>query len=152
MSVCVKVIALVGARGIHVGIAATQFATSPDVAVMRAVITHATQINCSVGPCGAAVGEVKTVSLGLNAGCEISHVIIRQEGLHREIIESGIHIIVLVADVIVAITAHRAATGGNAQVTGNPLAAFLVDLATHLHGRKLHVIQPQHLIQSTGIA
>ena len=87
-AVCIhiQVTSLVGAGGIHIGITATQPATCLDVAVVGAIIAHTSQIDSRIGPCAAAIGEIKAI------------------------VECGIHIVILVAHVIVAITSQGTAT------------------------------------------
>ena len=151
MGVHIEVTTLIGARSVHVGKAAAQLASGLDVAVASAVVTHAAQIDCRIGPGGTAIGVIKSVTLCLDAGREALHVIVGKERLDREIVERGIHVIVLVAHVIVAIATHGSATSGDAQVARHIAAAFLVDLATQFHGRQFHAIQAEHLVEHTGI-
>ena len=151
MGVHIEVTTLIGARSVHVGKAAAQLASGLDVAVASAVVTHAAQIDCRIGPGGTAIGEIKSVTLCLDAGREALHVIVGKERLDREIVERGIHVIVLVAHVIVAIATHGSATSGDAQVARHIAAALLVDLATQFHGRQFHAIQAEHLVEHTGI-
>ena len=111
-AVCIhiQVTSLVGAGGIHIGITATQPATCLDVAVVGAIIAHTSQIDSRIGPCAAAIGEIKAVAAGINTAGQIPDIILGQKRLDREIVECGIHIVILVAHVIVAITSQGAAT------------------------------------------
>ena len=147
----VKVAALVGTGGIHVGIAATQLTARLDVAVMVAIISHAGQIDGCIGPCGATIGKIEAVTARIDATGEVAHVIVRQERIDGEVVEAGVHVIILVTDVIVTVATHRAATCRHSQVAGHPTATFLIDLAAHLHGRELDVFQTQHLVEHAGV-
>ena len=151
VGISIKVTALIGTGGIYIGIAATQFAAGLDIAVMRAIVTHAGQIDGSVGPSGAAVGEVEAVTARIDTAREVLDVIIGQERLDGEIVERRIHIIILVADVIVAIAAQGTAARRNAQVASHPFASLLIEFSAHLHGRQFHVLQAQHLVEGAGI-
>ena len=147
----VKVTAPVGTRGIHVGIAAPQLAAGLDVAIVSAVVANTGQVDRGIGPSAAAVGKIKAMAAGINAAGETLDVIVRQEGLDREVVEGGIHVVILVADVVVTVTPHCAATSRDTQVAGHPSAAFLIDLATQLHGRQFHVVEAQHLVQDARV-
>ena len=151
VGVDIQVTAAVSTLGIDIGVAAAQLAAGLEVAVVGAVIAHAGQIDGGIGPCRAAVGKVKAVTAGVDAAREVPDVVIGQERLDGEIIERGIHVVVLVAHVVVTVATQGSATRRDAQVAGYPLAAFLVDLAAHLHGRQFHVLEAQHLVQHTGV-
>ena len=110
MGISVKVASLIGALSIYIGIATAQLATSLDVAIMGAVVAHTGQVDGGIGPCRTTVGKVKAMTTGFDACGEVLHVIVRQERFDREVIERGIHVIVLAADIIVAVTAHRTTT------------------------------------------
>ena len=151
MGISIKVTSLVGACSIYIGIAATQLATSFNVAIMGAVVAHTGQVDGGIGPCRTTVGKVKAMSTGFDACGEVLHVIVRQERFDREVIERGIHVIVLAADIIVAVTAHRTTTSRDAQVASHPSATLLAQFAAHLHGRQFHVLESQHLVQHAGV-
>ena len=92
------------------------------------------------------------MATGIDASGEVVDVITRQEGFHGEVVEVSIHVIVLVADIVIAVAAHRAAASSDAQVAGYPSAAFLADLTAHLHRRQFHVFQAEHLVQHRRVA
>ena len=152
MGIGVEVIALATTCSIHIGIAPTQVSSSPNVAIARAVIAHIAQVDGSIGPSRAAVGEVEAVATGVDACREVLDIIIGQERLDGEVVESGIHIVVLVAHVIVTVATHRATACRDAQVAGYPSAAFLIDFSAHLHGREFHAIQSEHLVEGARVA
>ena len=87
MGIGIKVTTLVGTGGIDVGIATTQFAARLDVSVVSAVVAHAGQVDCGIGPSGAAVSKVKSMSACIDAARQVANIIVRQERLDREIVE-----------------------------------------------------------------